>query len=253
MKTIVALFIFYCAAGCTGNPRAVVGENAQPRTITVTGDADVLVSPDQAIIRFSVQMKRAGLDRARGDVNRRVKSVLETLKKLGVAPRHIRTDHMHIWPNTYYETRRIESYTVRKTISVTLEDLDKLEEIMSAAFQAGVNGLDGVEFRSTKLRQHKDQARLLAIQAAREKARAMSGALEQQIGSPRNINEHAGNMNGDGSNSGWGGWWWGQPRLDLVAQNMVQNATNSQGNTGNITAPGQLRINAKVTVAFDLR
>jgi uncharacterized protein YggE len=214
------------------------------RQITVTGDADVLVKPDEAVVRFSVQTKDKDLDDAVMQSDSRTARVLRALKKLGVDARHIKTEHMNIWPEYNYHESNVKAYRVRKGITVTVKDTDNLEKVLKEAVDAGANGIDGVQFRSTDLRKHKDQARLMAVQAAKEKATDMAGALGQKIGRPRTISEQPSNFNG------WGGWWgYG----NVTAQNAVQNAGPVQGATGEITALGQIRINAKVMVAFELK
>jgi len=127
---------------------------------------------------------------------------------------------------------------------VTVKDTEILEKVLEKAIDAGANGIDGVQFRSTDLRKHKDKARLMAVKAAKEKATDMAGALGQKIGRPRTISEMPSNYNG------WGGWWgyYG----NVTAQNAVLNVGPAAGATGEVTALGQIRINAKVTVAFEL-
>jgi uncharacterized protein YggE len=229
-------------AACADTARAA--DDKDVRQITVTGDADVLVKPDEAVVRFSVQTKDKDLDDAVGQNDSRTARVLKAMKKLGVSARHIKTDHMNIWPEYHHYESKVKAYRIRKSITVTVKDTDKLEKVLKEAIDAGANGIDGVQFRSTDLRKHKDKARLMAVKAAKEKAVDMAGALGQKIGRPRTISEQPSNFNG------WGGWWgYG----NVTAQNAVQNVGPAQGATGEITALGQIRINAKVMVAFELK
>jgi uncharacterized protein YggE len=235
MLMLAALLTCFC---CSAS--ADLGK--ETRTITVTGDADVLVAPDEAVLRLKVQTRDEDLDDAIAESDRRVTRVFSALKKLGVKPKHIKTDYMHISPDFVWKEVRVRAYHTRKSIVVTLKDTDKLEVVLAGALEAGANGLDGVEFRSTELRKHRDRARLLAVQAAREKAQAMAGALGQKIGRPQSILEQP--------NSGRWGWW---GRRDMVAQNVVQNVGPALGATGETVSAGQMRINVKVTVAFELQ
>jgi uncharacterized protein YggE len=239
---ILAALCYLVAFAACAEARA---DDKDVRQITVTGDADVLVKPDEAVVRFSVQTKDKDLDDAVGQSDSRTARVLRALKKVGIAARHIKTDHMNIWPEYHHYESKVKAYRVRKSISVTVKDTEKLEKVLKEAIDAGANGIDGVQFRSTDLRKHKDKARLMAIKAAKEKATDMAGALGQKIGRPRTINELPSNYNG------WGGWWgyYG----NVTAQNAVQNVGPAQGATGEVTALGQIRINAKVTVAFELK
>jgi uncharacterized protein YggE len=226
------LSVFSCPAAADSKP---------PALVTVTGDADVLVAPDEAVLRFAVHTRDKNLSEARARADRRTQGVLRVVKKKGVQGKHAKTDHVRIRPHYEYNTERVQYYQVHKSITVTVKDLDRLEAIMAAAFGAGANGLDSIQFRSTKLRKHRDRARLLAVKAAREKAGAMAAALGGKIGKPHAISEHT-------TGGYWGGWW--QDRN--VAQNIVQNVQTSPGGTGEAVAPGQIRINAKVTVSFIL-
>jgi len=65
-----------------------------------------------------------------------------------------------------YAIPRLKGYSVQKTIVVTLSDLSKFEDLLSGVLEAGANYVHNVEFRTTELRKHRDQARALAIQAA---------------------------------------------------------------------------------------
>ena len=58
---------------------------------------------------------------------------------------------------------------------ITLGDVSRFEDLLSDTLLAGANHVHNVEFRTTELRQHRDAARALAIQAAREKAEALTG------------------------------------------------------------------------------
>jgi uncharacterized protein YggE len=225
---ILAALCYLVAFAACAEARA---DDKDVRQITVTGDADVLVKPDEAVVRFSVQTKDKDLDDAVGQSDSRTA--------------RIKTDHMNIWPEYHHYESKVKAYRVRKSISVTVKDTEKLEKVLKEAIDAGANGIDGVQFRSTDLRKHKDKARLMAIKAAKEKAVDMAGALGQKVGRPRTINELPSNYNG------WGGYWgyYG----NVTAQNAVQNVGPAQGATGEVTALGQIRINAKVTVAFELK
>jgi uncharacterized protein YggE len=129
-------------------------------------------------------------------------------------------------------------------VVVTLRDLSKFEDLVSDMLEVGVNHVHGVDFRTTELRKHRDRARSLAIQAAREKAVMMSGELGQRIGRPHNISE---------GHAGWWSWygrWWGPSWRGRMSQNVIQEAAGGAG--GGTLAPGQIAVTANVTVTFEL-
>jgi uncharacterized protein YggE len=132
---------------------------------------------------------------------------------------------------------------VRKTIVITLKDVSKFEDVFTGALGAGATHVQGVQFRTTELRKYRDQARALAIQAAREKASALAGELGRKIGEPQSIEENS---------SGWSSSYsarWGGAMTQNVVQNVGGGGSFSEDGT---FAPGQISISARVTVTFDL-
>lgn len=223
-------------------------DRAESRLITVTGDADVKVVPDEVILTLGVETWNEDLDVAKKDNDERIKKTLSMTKKFDILPKHVQTDYISIEP-TYksnVDERIIIGYFVRKTIVITLRDIFKFEDVLSSALKSGVNKVQGIQFRTTELRKHRDRARALAIKAAKEKAVALATELGQKVGRPRSINEQS------------AGWWdsygygWGSRWQYGMAQNVVQNVGEGAGSEEGTIAPGQIRVNARVSVSFEL-
>jgi hypothetical protein len=220
---------------------------AEPRTITVTGDADVRVVPDEVILTLGVETWHEDLAIAKAQNDERVKVVITLAQNAGVEARYIQTDWINIQPRyeDNYEKERLIGYFVRKTIVITLKDIAKFDQLLTQALEAQVNYVQGIEFRTSQLRQYKDQARALAINAAREKATALAGELGQTIGQPQAIQEQHSNWW-----SSYGSWWnsWG----NVMAQNVVQEVNAAPSTVAEALAPGQITVNAQVSVTFEL-
>jgi hypothetical protein len=222
-----------------------------PGHITVSGDAEVRVVPDEVILTLGVETWDEQLEVAKLQNDGRVKTVLELAQSYGIESRHIQTDLISIEPRYHdnYEKDRLIGYFVRKTIVITLKDISKFEDLLTDILAADINYVHGIQFRTTELRQHRDQARALAIQAAREKATALAGELGQTIGRPTSIQEE---------HAGWWSWygaWWGSRWDGYMAQNVVQEVGGNNFNSDagdSAIAPGQITVNARVTVTFEL-
>jgi hypothetical protein len=78
---------------------------------------------------------------------------------------------------------------VRKTLIITLNDITKFDDVLSGALLAGANYVHGIEFRTTELRKYRDQARAMAIKAAREKADALAAELGLEVTKALSISE----------------------------------------------------------------
>jgi uncharacterized protein YggE len=167
----------------------------------------------------------------------------------GIAPEHVQTDYVGIEPryrNGYYEERDFIGYFVHKTFVITLRDLARFEDLLAGALDAGINYVHGIEFRTTELRQHRDEARALAIRAAQEKAVALAGELGQQVGEPTAIQEV--------QSGWWSGYnaWWGSRWGGGMTQNVIQEAGGASVLADSSVAPGQISVNARVSVSFEL-
>jgi uncharacterized protein YggE len=219
-------------------------EEAPPRTISTTGEAVVNVVPDEVILGLGVETFAAKLEDAKKANDERAARLVKTIKAAGVEDRYVQTDTLQL--EIRYRSNRpsegIDGYYARRAYLMTLKQPKKLEELVDAALANGANQLQGISYRSTELRKHRDRARQMAIHAAKEKAAALAAELDCALGPPRTIGE---------GYVGYGGW----RGINAQAQ-MSQNAMQEAGGApeGDETTPfGQIGINAQVSVTFDLK
>jgi uncharacterized protein YggE len=141
-------------------------------------------------------------------------------------------------------------YTVRNMLAVTLTDPARVEAVISRALDAGINYLLGVDFQTTELKKYREQARELAVKAAREKADKMAATLGASVGSPIQITEAPQNV-GPLYYSSWSSAAWANNRgSGGLSQNVAQVGS---GETGDTIALGKVGIRASVNVTFELR
>lgn len=254
----VTILAFAVALACTMAPPAAPTLAAQstqtevvgPALVTVTGEAEVRVVPDEVVLTLGVETWDQSLGRAKQANDAAVQRLLALAAESGIAPQHVQTDYVSIEPRYRddYDKKNFIGYFVRKNVVVTLKDLGLYEEFLSEALEAGANYVHGVEFRTTELRKQRDRARSLAIRAAREKAEALAGELGKEIREPYRITEEGG-----GWWSPYGAWWGG--RWGSATQNVVQETGSAPALTDEsmTLAPGQISVTARVGVSFELK
>ena len=130
----------------------------------------------------------------------------------------------------------------------SLRDISKVNKVIIAALGAGANKVINVEFYLSDLRKYRDQARELAMTAAKEKAQDLAKAAGTDTGCVMSINEN--------SWSYYNGGWYGQSR-DLWTQNTVQNVSPA-GDTGALSDAGpvnlgQISVSAQISASFSLK
>jgi uncharacterized protein YggE len=228
--------------------RPAAAQDSDGRSITVSGEAEVRVGPDEVVLTLGVQTSDLELAVAKAENDRRVEAILAAAEKQGVEREHLQTDYLEIEPRyrDAYEAFDFIGYFVRKTIVVRLRDIGAFESLLASVLEAGANYVHGIDFRTTELRRYRDRARSLAVQAAEEKARAMAADVDQEIGRPLSIREDY---------YGWWSWygsWWGSRGGGRMSQNVVQSAGTAPRDLEGPTSPGQLSVTARVTVSFEL-
>jgi uncharacterized protein YggE len=222
-------------------------QNNVQRTITVNGQAEIKVSPDEVLLSIGVETDDMDIARARAANETRVKAIVAAATAQGIRTEHIQTEFLDIQPRYREESdrRTFMGYFARRSLTITLREVSRFEPLLSALLGAGANYVHGIDFRTTQLRKHRDDARRQAIQAAREKATDMAAALNVSLGPPVSINE---------AYSGW--WspyssWWGGRSNGMMYQNVMQDRRAGGGGEDSLV-PGQISVSATVSVSFEL-
>jgi uncharacterized protein len=209
------------------------------RLVSVVGTAEINVAPDEVVLSLGVESHDKVLGVAKSQNDARANKVMTLARSAGVEPKDIQTGSLRMGPD-YSEEKvpRLLGYDVSQTIAITLRDLSKYEALMTQLLEAGVNRVDGISFRIAEPRKYRDEARSKAIRAAKEKAVAMATELGQTVGKPWEISEEG-----------------GSGMLNVVTRGNANYASDRDKRSvteESTVAPGQVTINASVSVSFQL-
>jgi len=226
---------------------ASAAENTLP-SVSTTGDATVYVVPDEIVVNLAVQSYDANLDSAKRSNEATSSNLVAAILKMGVEKKDISTSQMQV--SLRYRDGRwqqeIEGYNIERGYAVTIKKADQLEAFIDTILKNGANRIDGISFQTTELRKYRDQARQMAIRAAKEKATALAGELGCSVGKPLTINEGGANIiyAGFSNRSGYGG--------NSFAQNSVQSVGGGSDSGENLPL-GQIAVRATVATTFELK
>lgn len=227
-------------------PLSAGDETTSRRTITTEGESLVKVVPDEVAIRLEIRNLNLDLVAGRKAHAHRVQAVIQSMKNAGIAADDLQTDFIRIDSEFEHSNKLLSGpekkfvgYRFRTDLTVLLRDISKFEAVLQASLTCGADSVDGIQFRTSQLRKHRDAARAAALRAAREKAVAMAAELGQKVGAPRTIREVT---------DGGGGF----NRFQGASTNSYQidGVGTAEGQGG--MAPGLISIKATVSVVFDL-
>jgi uncharacterized protein YggE len=212
--------------------------------ITVTGQAEIMVVPDEVAFSLSVVTMEKELPAAQANNDQIVKTLLALARKYQVPANKVQTGYISVSQRFTDEdvTKKpavFLGYTVTKNVGIILQDVSKAESLLADIFKSGVSSIQSVSFRTSELRKHKDLARAMAIKAAQEKAVALTKEIGQSIGKAYTITEDAPNV-----------YAYSQNRSN---SNFAFDSGVSSESGGSTIALGQISITAQVTVSFELK
>lgn len=252
------LFVLSLLVLTFGAPIVANAQIAQDinRSLSVTGEGEVRVVPDQVLISMVAETRGPELLDTQRQNDASVKAVVEYVTKtLDVEEKHVQTDFVNVEPvyrNCNYNDELagkcnpldIIYYKVRKGIQVRLNDLTQYESLITKSLQAGVTHIEDVQFITTELRKHRDKARDMAAQAAQEKAEAVAKTLGVTVKKPMTINtENYSVFRWSGSSQR------GQHRM---MQNAIQESGSGDASQGGGLAIGQINVSATVRVTYEI-
>lgn len=169
------------ASGCTMAFSQYVDTR---RLITVSGEARTDLPPDIAYVTIGVEIDGLDIHKIRTENDAKVRAIIGNVKSAGIPGKDIQTSALSIQPVYNYSTGRQElvTYRMRNSVTITIRDLQKVEQVLSANLSGGSNILNSLVFASTRADAVRDSLRVEATKNARNRAMAIATAAGASLG-----------------------------------------------------------------------
>lgn len=162
------------------------------RTMAVTGDAVLRVTPDQVVLRLGIQSKGEDLVTTKKETAAIIEKAINYCKKHGIPSKHIQTDYLSIRPSyNNHKQSKISHYNVQQVLCLVIEDVPQYETMLTDLLLLGINRVDNIEFRTTKVKEYRKKVRKMAIEAAKEKAAFLADETGMDLGKIINVAEYS--------------------------------------------------------------
>lgn len=163
----------------------------------MSGIGTVASTPDIAVVTLGVESSAKTAQQAMAENSANTRAVIDRLKSLGIADRHLQTQALNLNPrydhrrgNTGHNEPVLTGYQASNVITATLTDLTQTGEIIDAAIKAGSNRVNGIRFALADPTTALDQARAAAWQDAKRKAEQLAALAGRRLGSVVSISSH---------------------------------------------------------------
>ena len=133
-------------------------KQVDPSTLTVSARGSIQLSPDTAIVNFSVETAGETFEQVVSDNRDRMHRVMSALLNLGIPEERIQTTSFDVTPKyappprrrpnepIKHEPPKILGYTARNGLKVEVRDLDKVGSVADRALKAGANHFNGIQW-----------------------------------------------------------------------------------------------------------
>jgi uncharacterized protein YggE len=187
------------------------GTAPQPRTLSVSGNGTVYLTPDIAYIYIGVHTDNPAIATAVNNNNTQTQALVDALKNAGIAMQDIQTSNFSVYSSPQYDkvtgqTTGVTSYSVDNTVYVTVRDLTKLGNLLNTAVSAGANNINSITFdvadKTAAMAQARTKAMTNASSLASELAQTAKvslGQIQQVTYSDNSTTPYAYGMGGGGA------------------------------------------------------
>ena len=211
------------------------------RTVTVSGEGRIMVSPDRATLRFGIVSVDANPETASAMNARASADAMNAVRNLGIAEEKLKLEALRIDVHREFDQstgRYLErGYEAVREVQVEVENLALLPELVADVVGEGANRINGVSYGLSNRRQVERDALRLAIEDARERAFVMVATLASKLGQVLTIRE-------DGISAP-------MPILRMeqmgLAKDMAASAPEPDAYAG-----GEIEVTASVSLVFEI-
>lgn len=227
-----------------------------PALVNVSASASLEATPDKAIIEARLWEKTPArkvddkapdsktegeaAQAARQALESRMATLIKSLETAGIASRQISAGSLALRPEQYYERhdgqqspQQWRRTHLERPITLSLDELDQVPNVIDLLLGAGVNQLAGVQYQLSEREALEDKVLQEALTKAHHKAQLMAETLGATLGNVQSINESS-----------------QSPRPQMMAMRSDMAEAKSGGSSE--YRPGELSLESNVQVSWQL-
>lgn len=188
------LIVVACIAVLSGAVPAAAQIDKLPNLITVTGEGEVAIVPDLAMLSGGVATTGKTAREASEANAKMMAAVMAALTAAGIAPQDVQTSRLSLHPvrDNNRSELRITGFQATNQVTVKIRDTAKIADVVDRLVAAGANDISGIQFMVSSPSKPLDHARESAIADARRKAEVYARAANVKLGAPVSITEEGG-------------------------------------------------------------
>jgi uncharacterized protein YggE len=221
----------------------------QQRTISVTGNGEVIAVPDVAVFTFDVREEAITVVAAQSVATEKINKIKDLLDENDIKEENIKTVSYNVYPKYEWvssdrcaeifdcndKEQKVSGYEVSQSTKVKVEDIDLAGELVAMIGGIGVSYISGLQFVIDEDNDLKEEAQDMAIADAREKAERRAESLDVKLGDLVSFYENTS----------------GRDPYPMYAETMsVKSGAFDQAPT---LSPGEEIVKSEVNIIFEIK
>jgi uncharacterized protein len=204
------------------------GENI----VSTQGEGVIRVVPDVAYVTLGVETSNKDMSAAQAANRSTMNAVMSELTRLGISKDDVQTQSYNVYPEHSWENNKstLIGYKVSNLVRVKISNIDITGTILDAVAAKGANSVQGIQFTVSDENQAYQEALLIALKKAEDKAKSLVGYFGITKLTPVAISEGTAHISYPPIM---------QKRVDAE---MAADSTS--------VSPGEMEIRAQVSVSF---
>ena len=185
---LVAIILVVYLGALTRNAwrqNAFIGRaSVAPYTIMISGEGKVTALPDVAVLTLGTQTERRTVADAQRENTTAMNQLRERLKTLQIPAADITTSQYSVYPQYDWNEGRqsLRGYQVTQQLTVKIRDFEKISPVLATVGELSLNQVGGLSFAIDDPEQYRQEARLKALEQAKQKAVALAAAAKVRLG-----------------------------------------------------------------------
>lgn len=153
--------------------------------IETMGVSQIQVEPDMAELNVEVAVTEKDAKAAKDNSDAAVAKFIARLTAAGITKEQIQSANLNLQPQYVYaqdKAPELTGYTASRQVTVTINDLARLNTILDSALEEGINRVNNIALKSSKEAEYVAKARQAAIVDAKQKAESLAKGFGENLG-----------------------------------------------------------------------
>jgi len=165
----------------------------QSNGLVVTGNGKIIVKPDSVRLGLTIFSEGDTLTTIKKDVDKRTSAVFSLFSKLKISDKKYSAEGIIVQRQRDYKTGKFRPYVVTRNINVTLNNIERYNDLVDGLFSRGINRLHTIKFYADDSNGSlANMALASAIRNATDKAKHMANIAGVTLGMALSIIENPG-------------------------------------------------------------